>query len=195
MELIGAIVRLQVQRSSLKVGGKPRERYDPVALVVVPSLEVTADGAVGQSADRERILDVHNNTHPRTKSRGSNTLSVGFVSHYGKMRERFGPHLTNGIAGENFLVETARIWTLDDLAGGLMIVTVDGRRIALDAVRVAEPCDPFSRFALRFPTDAPASPDLTAALQFLRHGTRGFYATYHGPTAPITVGDALYRVQ
>ncbi len=191
-ELIGAIVRLQVQRSSLKIGGKPHEHYDPVALVAVSALEVTPDGATGIAANGERILDVHNNAHPQSKSRRTNTLSAGFTAHYDRMRERFGTYLTDGIAGENLLVTTTAVWSLDDLAHGLVIVTANDE-IALGGVMVAEPCNPFTRFALRYPADAPATREITDALQFLRAGTRGFYVTYTGAPVSIAVGDQLYR--
>lgn len=76
------------------------------------------------------------------------------------------------------------------MAGGLKIETRDGP-IALDSVIVAAPCAPFSTYALRQPDAPPAA--LKATLQFLDHGTRGFYCQFSGETpATIALGDRVY---
>ena len=69
MRLIGTIVRLQVQESSLKVGDKPR-RYDPAPIRSVPALRVSPAGVVGLAESGESILDVHHHDHPASKNRG-----------------------------------------------------------------------------------------------------------------------------
>ena len=43
MELIGTIVRLQIQRSSLKLGERPRRWFDPSPLLEVPALSLSPD--------------------------------------------------------------------------------------------------------------------------------------------------------
>lgn len=193
MELIGRIVRLQVQESSLKVGERLRRWYDPAPIRAVPTLMLDENGVVGRTDMDAMILDVHNVTHPATKNRtGSNGISVGFTSHYGAMRARFGEHLTDGIAGENILVATERLFTEPDFAVGIRIETDDGATIDLEQVIIAEPCVEFSRFALCYPHDAPTDRAVTDALNFLREGVRGFYATYHGPPTRITVGASVY---
>lgn len=193
MELIGRIVRLQVQETSLKVGERLRRWYDPAPMRPVPMLILDEHGVIGRTETGDTILDVHNMTHPASKSRaGSNGISVGFTAHYDAMRARFGDHLADGIAGENILVATERLFMEDDVAVGLRIETDDGTAIDLEQIIIAEPCVEFSRFSLRYPLDAPSDHAVTDALNFLREGTRGFYATYRGAPKAITVGARVY---
>jgi hypothetical protein len=192
MELIGRVVRLQVQESSLKVGERPRRWYEPGPIRAVPILTLDARGVTGREADGTVVPDVHNAAHPSSKHRGENGISVGFTSHYAAMRARFGDHLADGIAGENILVETERMFTEGDFASGIHIEAADGALIRLEEVISAEPCVEFSRYALRYPLDAPSDRIVTGALTFLREGTRGFYAAYRGAPATIAVGAGAY---
>ena len=193
MELIGKIVRLQVQESSLKVGERLRRWYDPAPIRAGPTLTLDENGVVGGTERGETILDVHNATYPATKNRaGSNGISVGFTSHYRAMRARFGDHLVDGIAGENILVASERLFTEDDFAVSIQIETTDGAFVRLEEIIIAEPCVEFSRYALRYPRDAPSDLAVSDALNFLREGMRGFYATYRGATTAITVGGSIF---
>lgn len=193
MPEIGPIVLLQVQLSSLKVGEAPRKRYDPGPLRPVPALELDPDGAIGLPGDGERMMDVHNRRHEATKQRqGLNGLSIGFTSHYGEMRDRFGDVLPDGMAGENILVATGRPWTAEELAPGLTIETADGRTLTLERVAVAAPCVEFTRWVLRFPEDARPDRTVTEGVRFLDHGRRGYYAAYDGEPTTIAVGDRVF---
>lgn len=192
MQLIGPIVRLQVQASSLKMGERLRRWYDPAPIRAVPRLRVDMDGVIGVAADGATILDVHNRTHPATKNREENDLSFGFTGHYAAMRARFGDHLVDGIAGENILVAADRIFTEAEFAAGVGIEAVDGGLVRLAQVIDAEPCVEFSRFSLGYDRDAPADSTVTTALTFLRRGTRGFYATYDGEPTTIAVGAGVF---
>jgi hypothetical protein len=92
--LIGKIVRLQVQRPSLKVGEPSRRRYDPAPIRSVARLDLSPGGVVGWDDAGERLLAVHHGDHPLSKNRhGDNGVSIGFRSHYDAMRERFGDHV------------------------------------------------------------------------------------------------------
>ena len=188
---LGRIVRLQLQRDSLKAGPPGGRWYDPAPLLSVDALYVTADGVALDPTGAP--LDVHHARHPQSKNRrGINGVSVCFTSHYARMRERFGAHVTDGIAGENILVESDRHLTLDDFAGGLLLEGGDGRRLELTRVSVAHPCVEFSRFVLG---DRLARPALVSeTLKFLDGGLRGFYAAVDGvePWA-VRVGDRLLR--
>src|SRR5262245_41699643 len=155
MRILGTIVRLQVQRSSLKLGERPNRWYDPSALLALPCLLVGEAGVAGLTDDGP-IVDVHHAEHPRSKNRGENGVSVGFTAHYRAMRQRFGEHLPDGIAGENVLVETKDHVSEVDLANGLLIEASDGSTVILDQFVVAEPCVEFSRYAL---ADADVPPD------------------------------------
>jgi hypothetical protein len=192
MELIGTIARLQVQRRSPKMGERPRRWYDPSPLVQRSALTVTPSGVVGEGADGQRIVDVHNREHPDTKFVRDNAVSVGFTEHYRRMRARFADHLADGVAGENILVASDHAYLDDDLAGGLVIETGGGQRVLLEQIRVAEPCVEFSRFALQVPPETPSDGVVREALDFLRRGLRGFYASYAGAPVTLRVGDRVY---
>jgi hypothetical protein len=190
---IGVIKLVQVQRSSLKLGQKPDRRYDPAGLLTVDSLELSADGVIGLTADGGRIVDIHNARHPDNKNRGDNGVSIGFTSHYRDMRLKFGDHLTDGIAGENIIIEAERGFQLADLGERLVIVNpATGQQFTLQTLGVADPCEPFSRFAAGRDLDAP---EMKATLQFLGAGKRGFLVTPADGSAQLVVqaGDVVYR--
>lgn len=190
VQLLGTVIALQVQISSLKVGESPR-RYDPAPLLPVFALTISPGGVVGETGEPDGVIDVHHRDHPASKNRTKNGISLGFTAHYAAMRERFGPHLRDGIAGENMLISTDRRLTAEDLAGGVIIARDDGARLELLPVIVAAPCVEFSRFALRFPDDQKPDRTVTEALRFLDGGMRGFYASYSGEPAVVRVGDRL----
>lgn len=196
MELIGTIVRLQVQRSALKAGERPRRWYDPAPLLEVPALALSVNGVVGLPDGSEPVIDVHHREHPHSRHGTGNGVSVGFTSHYGHMRGRFGDATTDGIAGENILVQTGRTFLEGDLPATLHIETADGP-VTLAGARVIEPCVEFSRYLLGYQT-RPASdlgepdPATAGTLAFLRRGTRGYCATYSTGVTVIRLGDRLY---
>lgn len=189
MRPIGTITRLQIQRSSLKTGEKPNRAYDPAPLLPVPRLSVTPQGVLGAGPDGGWIVDVHHRAHPETKNEdGLHGVSVGFTSHYAAMRDRFGDHIVVGCAGENVIVDADRMFSHEDLAGGVAIVASDGaERVRLKVLQVAHPCRPFTGWASGGRVEAEV---LKAHLQFLDGGTRGFYCVGEG-SATVQVGDRL----
>ena len=189
MRDVGAIVRLQIQRSSLKTGEKPHRRYDPAPLLSVERLAVTPDGVLGLSDGDAWLVDVHHRAHPQTKNEdGLHGVSVGFTAHYDAMRARFGDHLTPGCAGENLLAVADRRLGYDELAGGIAVVDRDGRELVrLQVLQVAHPCRPFTGWALGGTVEAQV---LKEHLQFLDDGMRGFYCRATG-TGIVAVGDRL----
>ena len=189
MRDVGAIVRLQIQRSSLKTGEKPHRRYDPAPLLSVERLAVTPDGVLGLSDGDAWLVDVHHRAHPQTKNEdGLHGVSVGFTAHYDAMRARFGDHLTPGCAGENLLAVADRRLGYDELAGGIAVVDRDGRELVrLQVLQVAHPCRPFTGWALGGTVEAQM---LKEHLQFLDDGMRGFYCRATG-TGIVAVGDRL----
>lgn len=189
MREIGRVVRLQIQRSSLKTGEKPNRVYDPTPLLAVERLAVSPDGVMGWGTDRSWIVDIHHRTHPDTKNEdGRHGVSVGFTAHYDAMRQRFGQHMSLGCAGENIIAATDRVFTLDDVRGGLALLGADGHvLVRLSVVDVARPCRPFTGWALGQVVEAEV---LKSQLQFLDDGMRGFYAVGEG-TGIVAVGDRL----
>ncbi len=196
LELIGPIVRLQVQVSPLKFGQRPASWYDPGAITVVPSLRIDTGGIIGLNPDDNHVLtDVHHREHQLSRFRGENGISFGFTSHYQRMQERFGAHLTLGIAGESVIVDTSRIYREADLADGVVIRGPEGD-VFVDLLEIAAPCVEFSKFAMQYPSDRKADAALTEAQQFLHQGTRGFNGTFQqSPASPsrIDVGNLVYR--
>lgn len=195
---IGPVVRLQIQRQSLKQPldpqpgdfRSPERYYEPAHILASSELWIAKSVAAVRHGD-DYILDVHAAAHPHSRNRGNgNMLSVGFTSHYDKMRVRFGEHLSDGIAGENILVETTERFEVDAFEHGLAVQTADGHLVEFGEITVAAPCVEFSRFCLG---DRYASPKPTSeALRFLDNGTRGFYAFISdGLPAMIRTGDRL----
>ena len=189
MHDLGRIVRLQIQRSSLKTGEKPTRVYDTAPLLAVDRLALGPDGALGEGPGGSWLVDVHHRAHPHTKNDdGVHGLSLGFTSHYALMRDRFGERITLGCAGENIIVETERRIAFEDLERGVALLTGDGQEIArLEVLQVAEPCRPFSGWALGGVVEAQV---LKETLQFLEGGTRGYYCTGVG-SGIVSVGDKV----
>ena len=184
MELIGRVIRLQVQRSRLKPGPATTRVYDPAPLAEVSELVITPRGVVGDG-----VLDVHHADHPDTRNvKLLNGVSVMTVSRYRVLRETYGEHLVDGIAGESLLLDTEH---LDDLSGRLVLETSDGR-IELDSMH-APPCVEFSRFVIgRGAGDV--GPEVMATLDALDNGARGYYLRTTG-TGIVRAGARLYRGQ
>jgi hypothetical protein len=188
--LLGPIIRLQVQPHSLKREVDGKNIYDPSGLISVDSLILTPTGSAYTHAEGVHVLDVHNTQHPQSKHWGENPFSVGFTSHYAAMAKRFGAHMYLGCAGEGIIIETTKTITIDDMAGTMVIATKNGP-VKLAQIIVATPCAPFSTFALANPQSTTA--DLKSALQFLNHGTRGFYCQLvEEIEAVIRPGDLAY---
>ena len=190
---LGRVVRLQVQTSSLKVGAGANQRYDRRPIESLPYLELDDGGVTGIGRFGQRLADVHHRNHPDSKLRGTeNAISFAFTGHYSAMRERFGPHLVDGAAAENILIEYDGLVTAAELADGIVIDTLDGRTVHLDMIVAAEPCAPFSRWAMQFPDDAKPDRTVTEALQFLSNGIRGFYCRYRGLPVRIALDASVY---
>jgi len=189
MREIGRVVRLQVQRDSLKTGIAPDRVYDPAPILDVLRLAVTPDGVLGAGPDGSWIVDVHHRAHPGTKNEdGEHGVSVGFTGHYRAMRDRFGERLSLGCAGENIVAENGAVLRYADLAGGLAVVDAAGVEvIRLAVLQVAHPCRPFTGWALGRRVDPEV---LKTHRQFLDEGMRGFYCLAEG-AGIVSLGDRL----
>lgn len=187
MEIL-PIVQLQVQVEPLKRGEKPHGWYDASRIRQVDRLSVGEDGCIGERQG-ETIVDVHNVTHPRSRNHGrASGLSLGFSSHYGAMREMFGPRVINGAAGENVLVDIEERMTPDRLAHAA-VRTRDGVVVGFVEVEIAEPCVEFSRFVTGVEL-GDRTLRMREPLQQLRGGMRGFYVALAQPVE-LQVGDEL----
>ena len=189
MREIGTIVRLQIQRSTLKTGEKPNRIYDPAPLFPVRQLAITPDGALGRGSDHAWLVDVHHRAHPDTKNDdGQHGISVGFTGHYGEMRNHFGKHVTVGCAGENIIADCPTRITYADVQAGLRILSDDNQEVLrLTVLQVAHPCRPFTGWALGHQVEPEA---LKQHLQFLDDGMRGYYCVAES-SGLVSVGDRL----
>lgn len=195
MQHIGTIKFVQIQQDSLKEHLPDGSRnYNPSPLLRLNRIKLTVDGVIGITDSGDEIIDVHNTRHPNSRYRGDNPISMGFTSHYEKMRDEMGDHLTDGIAGESILVDCDTIYTPDVLHHQIVIKNeTQGSMIYLNEIIPTPPCEPFSRFA-RARQLSP--PETKATLQFLSYGTRGFYMKLEGSPANtlIQTGDSVYLV-
>lgn len=193
MKLLGEIAQLQIQRQSLTIGTGPTRYFDFAGVLIVDELFLTPDGACAPAPDGNCLVDVHHAAHPFTRSRGENTLCLGFSRHYDSMRERFGASFAFGCAAENIIVNgpTSRV-TLSDIATGIVIESDQGPA-SLTSVIVATPCMPFAKYARCDPNASTAA--IKSALQFIDHGVRGGYCRFAGTkTATIHPGAKVYSV-
>lgn len=193
MEYIGSVQRVQIQQRPMKVGEGADRWYDPAALLTVDSLLLFPDGCLGLTADGGRLTDVHHAAHPQTRNRRDNGISIGLTAYYGEMRARFGAHMTDGIAGENIILETTRPYTLAELGAKLTFENpATGARFELAVKDVVAPCVPFSQFAAQRRLEGD---DQKETLQFLNDGRRGFLlsAANDGFERLVQAGDRVYR--
>ncbi|VAV97013.1 hypothetical protein MNBD_ACTINO01-2031 [hydrothermal vent metagenome] len=188
-ELIGEIVRLQVQRFPIKAKGSG---YDPSGIQEVTKASVDAWGMVGWH-EGAWIVDAHHKAHPARRGGGRRPLTIGFTAHYQAMADRFGT-APLGIAGENLIVDGSTL-TLADLGEGLVIVAADGTELLLERPRVAAPCLEFTSFMLGL--DHVGSLDeIEGPLNDLHDGRRGFIVAADHASAPVelSVGDEVFHV-
>ena len=164
-------------------------------MLSVEQLRITPEGASAQLADGQTALDMHNQLHADSHYIDSNAISFGFTSHYARMRERFGDHMCDGVAGENILIEVEEAVDLADIVRGLAVRSAStGETVYFGDLHVAPPCVEFSRFALQDEMVEENRRTVKDTLQFLNDGMRGFYATpvIAGNSQIISVGDHVY---
>lgn len=186
-EVIGPIVRLQVQQVAIKERGVG---YMPDRLVTTDLAAVDAWGMLAWDGV-QWIVDAHHRSHPSRRGGGRRPLSVGFTGHYALMADRFGS-APMGVAGENIIVDGPAL-SLGDLGDGLVIETAAGETLLLERPRVAAPCVEFTSFMLGLDAVAPRE-QVEDSLVQLDDGRRGFIvAADHSPN-PVEVrpGDMVY---
>ncbi|MGJ3238457.1 MAG: hypothetical protein ACFE0Q_07105 [Anaerolineae bacterium] len=172
MQKIGTVKFVQVQQDQMKAVEGDVRVYRPDPLQTVTSLHLTATGIVGIASSGLKVTDVHNEAHPRSRYRGDNKISLGFVQHYEQMRGRFGDHLKDGVGGENIIIDTGG--DLPAMHRYRRFFLKHGEQLTeLKRMIPAPPCREFSVFCLQVPQCAD---EIKATLQFLADGLRGYYA-------------------
>ncbi len=184
------IVRLQVQRSPAKAGKAPLRFYDPSSLVSVGSIEAGPQGVTGVAEDGEKIIDIHHQQHPKSRDRKGRAgiLFMG-TGDDAALRERYGDHVADGIAGETVLVDAPDGLAGQDLPDTVTITTAAGP-VELHSVRVADPCVEFSRFCLRQEVSSTVDDTVKQTLKDLDGGARG-YRSVASAAATVSVGDIV----
>jgi hypothetical protein len=169
---IGEVQLVQMQLYVMTGSGG----YDLDALIEVERLRLTPDGFYGLS-NYAWIMDRHHRHHPDARYwHAEHVLSFGFTSHYERMWKMFRPTPV-GIAGENIIVDTPDMLTIDDIAGGIRLETDHGT-MEFNSPEIAEPCVEFTRF-LTGRRDATAS-ELKPWREMLRNGVRGYVVGVEG---------------
>ena len=182
---IGEVALLQIHRDLLV----PGDSFDPAPLLQVEAMSIDAAGVLGWSGEGW-VVDVHHRSWPGRG--GRRPVSMGFTSHYDKMRDRFR-EIALGTAGENVIVTASAPVALEDL-GDVVIRGIDGREVLLTKPIVARPCRQFTSFLLELPYKAEAA-DIADELAFLDGGTRGFIFAVDHLTEAVVIrpGDGVYR--
>lgn len=182
---IGEIALLQIHGDLLV----PGDRFDPSPLVRVEEMSLDSGGVLGWTGAAWAV-DVHHRSWPGRG--GRRPVSMGFTSHYDKMRKRFRD-IPLGTAGENIIVTASEPVALEDL-GDIVIKGTDGTEAVLTSPIVAKPCRQFTSFMLELPYKAEADA-IATELEFLDGGTRGFIFNVDRLTEPVAirVGDGVYR--
>lgn len=185
LEKLGDVAVLQVHADLLK---RPA-RFDPAPLVQVTEASLDSGGMLGWTGSAW-IVDVHHRAWPGRGAR--RPLSVGFTSHYDKMRSRFR-EIPMGAAGENIIVNSDVVVPLDRLGNRIVIRGRDGGEAVLTAPTVAKPCLPFTSYMLDVP-EVGSHEEIGEDLAFLDEGTRGFIFGVGELAEPfrVRVGDAVF---
>jgi hypothetical protein len=105
------------------------------------------------------------------------------------MRDRYGDHVLDGIAGETMLLDAPDGLAQLTLPDVVTVSTADGP-LELRDVREADPCVEYSRFCLRQEPSPVVDDAVRRALDDLDHGARG-YRSVAATAATIRVGDLV----
>jgi hypothetical protein len=194
---LGRVKLVQVQPSGLIIETPSGYFYDASRRVEVERLLITSLGIEATTPEDEHVLDIHHISHPDKAYDNNDLVCIGFTSHYEAMRDHFGEHMVDGIAGENIIIEyEEEVWS-EDLGKRIAIENQDtGRRALLDLISFASPCREFSRFAARSQHEQLPADKLKDTLQFLGNGRRGFLLVLSDgqETAEVRRGDKVFSV-
>jgi hypothetical protein len=195
LQELGKVTLVQLQPSGLIIETPSGSFYDVSRRLVVDQLAITSLGIEAYTPDGQRVLDIHHISHPDKAYDNNDLVCIGFSSHYAAMRDRFGEHMVDGVAGENIIIECdEEIWPAD-LGRGIAIENQETGQLAiLDLVSFAAPCDEFSHFVNGSQQERLPAGVLKDSLQFLGNGRRGYLLLLRDGQEPATVrpGDAVF---
>ena len=194
---LGRVKLVQVQPSGLIIETPAGYYYDASRRVEVDRLLITSMGIEYTTPEGEQVLDIHHINHPDKAYGNDDLISIGFTSHYNAMRNQFGEHMVDGIAGENIIIEYEEEVWLEDLGKQIAIENLEsGNKTLLEVVSIAAPCYEFSHFAAQSQHKRLPATELKAALQFMNNGRRGFLLILCEGQGAVTVqpGDRVFGV-
>ena len=198
MRELGRVKLTQLQPSGLIIETSSGYFYDASRLVVVDRLKITPLGIEAITPEGEQVLDIHHINHPDKAYDDDDLVCIGFTSHYDAMRDRFGDHMVDGIAGENIIIDfEEEVWP-EDLGSHIGIENADTGQLAVfDMVSFAAPCQEFSHFAAQSQDDKLPPDTLKPILQFLGNGRRGFLLVLNDIHDEVSVqpGDRVFTVR
>ena len=192
---LGQVKLVQVQPHGLIIKTPTGYIYDATRRREVNELIISERGIEATTSTGKPILDIHHLDHPDKAYDSDDLISIGFTSHYQAMREKFGEHMVDGVAGENIIIENKKEIWLEDLGSQIIIEnSKTQQQTILNQIQIANPCEEFSHFAAcsqdkRLPADK-----LKSTLQFLSEGRRGFLMLLSSGQELVTVrpGDLVY---
>jgi hypothetical protein len=194
---LGRVKLVQVQPSGLIIETPSGYSYDASRLLEVERLHITSLGVEATTPEGEHVLDIHHISHPDKAYDDDDLVCIGFTSHYEAMRDRFGEHMVDGIAGENIIIEyQEEVWP-EDLGKRIAIENQGTRhRALLDLVSFASPCREFSLFAAASQQEQLPADKMKETLQFLGKGRRGFLLVLSDgqEAAEVRRGDKVFSV-
>lgn len=195
---LGEVLLVQLQPDGLIIKKDGGHFYDVARRVEVDELIINSRGIEAITPAGDHVLDIHHLDHPNKEYDDDDLVSIGFSSHYDRMRERFGDHLVYGAAGENIIIKAAdEIW-LSDLGTQIGIENQEtGQMLVLGGIQIANPCEEFSHFAAQKSDDRLPPSDLKEILNFLGKGRRGFLLVLKSGQAGgfVRPGDKVYVLE
>lgn len=192
---LGHVKLVQIQPGGLIIKTPSGYFYDASRRLEVEELIISERGIEATAPTGKHVLDIHHLDHPDKAYDSDDLISIGFTSHYQAMRDKFGEHMVDGVAGENIIVENKQEIWLEDLGSQIIIEnSKTGQQTILDQIQIANPCEEFSHFAACSQDKRLAADKLKSTLKFLSGGRRGFLMLLSTGQEPITVqpGDLVY---
>jgi len=194
---LGQVKLVQLQPHGLIIKTPSGYLYEATRRLEVEELIISERGIEATTPTGKHILDIHHLNHPEKAYDKDDLISIGFTSHYQAMREQFGKHMEDGVAGENIIIENKQEIWLEDLGSQIFIEnSKTGHLTILDQIQIANPCEEFSHFAASNQDERLSADKLKATLQFLSNGRRGFLMLLSAGQEPAIIrrGDLVYTV-
>lgn len=197
---LGKVKLVQLQPTGLIIKSDKTDSgyfYDASRRVEVDEIIVNTKGIEAILPDGKQVLDIHHLDHPDKEYDDDDLICIGFTSHYDAMREKFGDHMVDGIAGENIIIEFDKeVWE-DNLSKTMIIENhKTGHKMLMDFQCFAAPCSEFSHFATNSQDKKLPVAELKETLKFLNKGRRGFLLVLCKGQEPaiVSAGDLVYVV-